>query len=123
MDTLPNTAFFPARPPGAMQLLAALKEIFPQFGQGDVVEDVKDADDTGLHCVMRHFTEYFGANHPQFSERQLTALARLLDEAVMVNDDLENAVATCMLEHLHQINGCRALSPYLSQKAKEQTKP
>jgi hypothetical protein len=106
-----------------MQLLASLKGIFPQFGQEDVVEDVKGADDTGLHCVMRHFTYYFGANHTRFSERQLTALGKLLDEAVKVDDKLENAVATCMLEHLRQINAYKALSPYLSKKAKERTQP
>jgi hypothetical protein len=72
---------------------------------------------------MHNFTQCFGADHQEFSERQLTSLGQLLDEAVMVDDQLENAVSTCMLEHLRQINGYKALSPYLSKTAKEKTIP
>ena len=32
---------------------------------------------------------------------------------------LENAVATCMLEHLHQVRCDRALRPFLSPAARE----
>jgi len=119
-----KSGYFPLRPPEPMELLASLTGIFPQFGQEDVVEDVTDSPaGVGLPCVMHNFTQYFGADHQEFSERQLTSLGQLLDEAVMVDDQLENAVSTCMLEHLRQINGYKALSPYLSKTAKEKTIP
>jgi hypothetical protein len=119
-----KTEFFSFRPPEPMQLLRSIQGIFPQFGEEeDVVEDVRDAGDIGLHCVMGHFVDFFVENHSQFTDRQLASLGELLNEAVAVNDNLENAVATCMLEHLRQINGYKALSPYLSQTAKDKTKP
>ena len=121
--TSPRADFFPVRPPEPIQLLRSLKGIFPQFGDEEVVADLQGAFGTGLHCVMRHFTDYFSETHSQSTERQLSALGRLLDDAVTVDDNLENAVATCLLEHLRQINAYKLLSPYLSQRAKEKTIP
>jgi hypothetical protein len=123
MRTVLKDGFFPVRPPEPMQLLASLSDIFPQFGQEDLAEDVAEAGKIGLHCAMRNFTDYFSENHREFSEHQLASLGRLLNEAVTVDDNLENAVSTCMLEHLHQINGYEILSPYLSRKARERTRP
>ncbi len=70
---------------------------------------------------MRCFAEYFGAEGGAASERQLQALGGLINEAVAVDDELENAVSTCMLEHLRQIKAYKILSPYLSPKAKQKT--
>ncbi len=120
----PKRGFFASRPPKPMELLASLTGIFPQFGNQDIVVDVADSPvGIGLHCVMHHFTCYFGADLQKFSARQLTSLGQLLDEAVLVDDQLENAVSTCLLEHLRQISAYRALSPYLSKRAREKTLP
>ncbi len=120
----PKRGFFASRPPEPMELLASLTSIFPQFGNQDIVEDVAGSPvGIGLHCVMHHFTCYFGADLQEFSESQLASLGRLLDEAVMVDDQLENAVSTCLLEHLRQISAYTAISPYLSKRAKEKTIP
>lgn len=94
--------------------------IFSEFGSENVLHDVETSD-YGLHSVMRCFTEYFGAEGSTTSERQLQALGGLIDEAVAVDDQLENAVSTCMLEHLRQIKAYKILSPYLSRKAKQRT--
>lgn len=118
-----KTKFFPVRPPKPVELLTLLKEIFPQFGQKDMADEIREADNTALHCIMRHFTSYLGANRTQFSEQQLAVLGQLLNEAVTVKDRLENAVSTCMLEHLRQVNAHKALYAYLSEEAKKQMRP
>ncbi|MBC2885750.1 hypothetical protein H7Q97_10065 [Ochrobactrum sp. CM-21-5] len=73
----------------------------------------------GLHGVMRHFTEYFGALAHTFTKDQLAALGRFLDQAMVQDSKLENAVSTCFLEHVHQIECARHLMPFVSQKTKE----
>ena len=111
---------FAVRPPKPQDLYASLKAIFPDFGSEDFLHDVATSDH-GLHTVMRYFTEYFGAEQSHASEKQLVALGGLIDEAVAVDDVLENAVSTCMLEHLRQIDAYKALSPHLSRRAKDRT--
>jgi hypothetical protein len=71
---------------------------------------------------MLPFTAYFGANHSTFSDRQLRLLAPLLDAAVAVDDELENAVSTCFLEHLHQIRCYRVLARHLSAPARRRSR-
>jgi hypothetical protein len=116
----PRPTHFAVRPPTPQELSASLEAIFPEFGSEDVLHDVETAD-YGLHSVMRYFAEYFGAEGSNASEKQLQALGGLIDEAVAVDDQLENAVSTCMLEHLRQIKAYKILSPYLSRKAKQRT--
>ncbi|HEX3104515.1 MAG TPA: hypothetical protein VHQ22_08705 [Terriglobales bacterium] len=116
----PQPTHFAVRPPTPQELSVSLQTIFPEFSSEDVLHDVGTSD-YGLHTVMRNFTEYFGAEGSTASERQLRALGGLIDEAVAVDDQLENAVSTCMLEHLRQIKAYKILSPYLSRKAKQRT--
>jgi len=71
-----------------------------------------------FHRVMREFTYSFGKAATSLSAVQLRQIGNLVNEAVAHNDDLENAVATCFLEHLHQVSALKALWPYLSQKAR-----
>jgi hypothetical protein len=70
---------------------------------------------------MLPFAEYFGVARDTLSERQLRNLGRLLNEAVAVDDDLENAVSTCFLEHLRQTGSYKSLAPFLSKQAKDKT--
>ena len=114
--------YFEWRPPAPMTLLALLQEIFPQFGDEEIAQEVEESE-VGLHCLMRNFTEYFGSLGGRASEEQLRALAALLDEAVSVDDVLENAVSTCLLEHLGQIDRLEALRPYISRAALVRTSP
>jgi hypothetical protein len=70
---------------------------------------------------MPLFTQCFGRVQRALSAKQLKGLGALLSDAVELDDDLENAVSTCFLEHLRQIGGYRALAPFLSERAKERT--
>lgn len=98
--------------------------VFPGFTEYHSLEDLEDSERdeaATLHSVMFPFTQFFGGHLPTFSEKQLKVLGILLNKAVSVDDDFENAVSTCFLEHLHQIRGYKALAPYLSAVAKRKT--
>ncbi len=71
-----------------------------------------------FHRVMREFTYSFGKAAGSLSPSQLQPIGSLVNAAVSHSDDLENAVATCFLEHLHQVHALKVLWPYLSQKAR-----
>ena len=114
-----------ARPQTARELWANLTRVFPRFTDDVTADDLKNREDEGtasLHSVMGPFAQYFGADQSSFSERQLQELARLVNEAVRIDDDLENAMATCFLEHLRQIGGYKLLAPRLSREAKRRTR-
>ena len=107
---------------GPLYLPGSLREICPQFGYPEIIEEVRVAD-VGFHCVMLLFSGYLGRAINTLSDQQLCALGNLIiNEAVSIDDDLENAVSTCLLEHLHQINCLKSLSRYLSTKAKGRTR-
>ena len=71
------------------------------------------------HAVMRAFLSFFAANQGSFTETQLRRFGDWVNQVVSASDDLENAVSTCFLEHLHQVKADRLLAPYLSRQAKE----
>ena len=96
-----------------------LTEIFPGFSAE--YEDGEIQPETTLHFVMRDFTTYFSGNRDTFSESQLKKLAHFINDAVAVDDNLENAVSTCFLEHLHQVRSYKMLAPFLSRQAKDKT--
>lgn len=107
------------RPRSAKELWALLTEIFPGFAEDCSEEEVQSG--ATLHFVMRDFAPYFSGHRNAFSERQVKALARFINEAIAVPDDLENAVSTCFLEHLHQVSSYNVLAPFLSREAKGKT--
>jgi len=107
------------RTPIPSELLKSLQTIFPRFGDAELLAEIETGD-VGLHGVMRHFTEYFGAFGQTFTKGQLQALGRVLDQATVQGGKLENAVSTCFLEHLHQIKSGRILLSFVSQRTKEQ---
>ncbi len=51
------------------------------------------------HAVMRSFLAYFSYHQEQFTHKQLRDIGKWIDRAVSEDDDLENAVSTCFLEH------------------------
>jgi hypothetical protein len=113
------------RPSTAHELWSQLVAVLPGFAAYHSRADVEEAeqDQTAtLHSVMAPFTQYFGRQSASLSEKQLKVLGKLVSEAVEVDDDLENAVSTCFLEHLHQIKSYRAIAPYLSDTAKARSR-
>jgi len=91
-----------------------LVTVFPSFQK----EWDEEEDCHSLHQVFMLFAPYFGSNAQAFTEIQLTALGDLINRAVRNDDDLENAISTCFLEHLHQVNPDKVMSPHLSNQAK-----
>ena len=107
------------RPQTAKELWTLFTEIFPSFSAYCEEEEIQP--ETTLHFVMMDFTSYFGRNCETFSESQLKKLGHFINDAVAVDDMLENAVSTCFLEHLRQVRSYKTLSPFLSRQAKDKT--
>lgn len=111
------------RPQTAAALHARLVAIFPGFCEECTDAEVAESENEGgpaMHLVMQRFAVYFGCEQDSLSPRQIVELAELANEAVTVDDVLENAFGTCFLEHLHQIDGYKTLAPHLSAKAKSE---
>jgi hypothetical protein len=70
---------------------------------------------------MLEFTPHFGSAASTYSERQLRALADIVNQVVADGGTIENAVSTCFLEHMYQINVRKVLAPYLSGEAKRKS--
>ena len=110
------------RPQTAKELWQLLTTIFPGFATDCPEGELEGLDpDTSLHSLMRDFRSYFGGRLATFSERQIKALADFLNEAVAIDGNLENAVATCFLESLNPARSYQALAPFLSRQAKDKT--
>ena len=90
----------------------------PAFEAELEIEDPAELTD---HRVMMIFAQYFGANHGSFSDKQLQRLGEWINTAVITGGKLENAIATCFLEHAKQLKVNRTLAPYLSEMAKRRT--
>jgi hypothetical protein len=101
-----------------VQLLDALVAIFPEF----LAEWEPDEVPASFHEVMLRFTPFFGSRATTASPRELGRLGDLINESVARDGALSNAVATCLLEHLHQVGAWRALRPHLSERATRQAR-
>ena len=95
------------------QLLDALAAIFPGFRGEWESGEVPHS----FHGVMLRFTPYFGPA----SAADLASLGALVDRAIAVDGPLENAMATCFLEHLRQVDAWLALRPHLSEAARRKS--
>jgi hypothetical protein len=100
------------------QLLEALATLFPGFRDEWESGEVAHS----FHGVMLRFTPYFGKAASLARADDLAGLAALIDRAVAVEGPLENAVATCFLEHLGQVGAWRLLRPHLSDPARDKTR-
>jgi len=115
-----------ARPISAVELRDRLLEICPDFEAECSAEELAESEKVGgpsLAMVMHDFTCYFGCKQAVLSSAQLTKLGALMSDAVSVDDELENVVSTCFLEHIYQIDGYKTLAPFLSDLAKKKTHP
>ena len=96
-----------------------LCDVVPAFlDDWDDDDPLDNEDPVAFHRVMREFTCSFGKAASSLSETQLRGLGDLINVSVAVTDDLENAVSTCFLEHLHQVHALKPLWPYLSARAR-----
>lgn len=112
----------PPRTPSELRDL--LYKIFPVYRTHWEDSDNPFISEDGtfnFHGVMIDFTEYFARSLDALSEKQLRELGGLIDAAVAEDGPLENAVSTCLLEHLHQIKASKVLGPFLSPIAKEKS--
>jgi hypothetical protein len=97
-------------------LVNDLVQIFPEFAaywEGDNEEE--EFRSSSLHSVYMSFLPFLGTVQP--TQKQWALLADHLSNAVAAGGDLENAVDTCVLEHLHQVRLNRIIRPLLSKKA------
>ncbi len=105
-------------PQSPEQLPEEFFAIFPEYrAEHRPIHD----DAPTYHSVHMAFTPFFGGRSASFSERQLRSFGELVSTAVAAGGSLENAISTCLLEHLHQIRALRVLRPYLTERARERT--
>ena len=102
-----------------LEFLVAVSPSFKEWWS----EGEHTSDDKTSHRIMSEFAQYFAQSHKSFNEKQLQKLGSWISEAVTRNDDLENAICTCFLEHSRQLGVNRVLAPYLSRVAKDKSHP
>jgi hypothetical protein len=113
------------------ETLRQLCAIFPAFEASWAEEDATPEDglvdgvyyEWSHHAVLRNFLGYVATDRESFTPKQLRALGEWINRAVTDDDDLENAVSTCFLEHARQVHIDRVLGPYLSSKARDKSRP
>ncbi len=100
-----------------LELVADLTAIFPEFldiWNADTEEDYFPSN--SLHAVYQSLLPFLGSAQP--TPKQWKRLADHLSREVAAGGNRENAVDTCVLEHLHQVKLNRVLRPLLSPVAK-----
>jgi hypothetical protein len=111
------------RPNRPLELRDRLFAIFPDFRSTWEVEDNEfiEGGSFTYHGLMFMFRDYFTVRIDQLSEKQVRALADIFNEAVLEDDDLENAVSTVFLEHMHQLRVSKLFRPFLTAQAKRRS--
>lgn len=99
------------------QLVYDLSQALPAFA-AYWAEDNEDEEfrSTSLHSVYMSFLPLLATSH--LTEEQWKHIANLFSREVAAGGDRENAVDTCVLEHLHQVKLNKILRPLLSPQAK-----
>ena len=97
------------------ELYHRLVTIFPDY---TFERTASDLEEYNYHALLLDFLQYFGVNHPRFSEKQLKKFGDVVNNAVAAGGEIENAFGTCFLEHLGYSFGRKALAPFLSKLAK-----
>jgi hypothetical protein len=100
------------------EVLAGIAAIFPEFAvewerDNPYITDGKFS----IHAVYMTFLPFLAS--AEKTERNLRMVASLINGAVLAGGESENAVSTCLLEHVHQVGLAPALKRYLSEEAKE----
>jgi hypothetical protein len=102
--------------PGAAQtpeqFRAELQQLFPEF-QCDL-----EGEDLTFHAMLMDFTPFFGRHASGCSQKQLKALAAIINAAAQSPGPLENAFDTCFFEGLRRAPAATLLKPFLSATVK-----
>ena len=108
------------RPTNPSELRDQLFAIFPEFRPHWEVEDNEfiEGGHFTYHGLMFMFSNYFTVRIAESSDKQIRALAEVFNQAVTKDDDLENAVSTVFLEHMHQLKVTKLFGPFLTAQAK-----
>ena len=103
------------------EFLAALLAIYPSFElaweEETAISNGYWDDALTFQRIVMTFCQYFGVEAPKASSQQLLETAMLINGAVEAGGELEIAVSTGLLEHLHQIEATNYLRPHLSERA------
>jgi hypothetical protein len=99
-------------PQTSEQFRDQLQQLFPGF-----VYKV-DEEKFTYHAVLMDFTPFFGRHVSEFTEKQLKALAGIVNLAAESSGELANAFDTCFFEALRRPHAAKALQPFLSAKAR-----
>ena len=103
------------------ELLATLYEVVPKFQnvwEGDCTDDPFPSD--SLHTVYLSLLPFLSVE--PLSEAQLRRLCAIINAEVEKGGTAENAVSTCMLEHLGQVRLAKSLRPWLSKEARRRVR-
>lgn len=108
------------RPDNPQDLLDQLAAIFPELREcwDDDANPWREGDEFTFHRVMLAFCDCIGARAGSATATQWRKLGGLINVAVEGDDPLENAVSTCLLEHLHQVGVRDQLWPHLARRAR-----
>jgi hypothetical protein len=99
------------------QLVARLAAVAPSFHEEWESLVAEDPYPSGsLHAVYLAFWPY--VNPERMSHQQLAALATLFNQEVAAGGNRENAVATCILEHLGRGPATKELRQLLAPATK-----
>jgi hypothetical protein len=93
------------------QLRSQLQQLFPAF-------ETDLEDELTFHAVLMDFTPFFGRHAGSFSEKQLKALAAVVNES---QGSLANAFDTCFFEGLGRGPVAKLLKPFLNAAAKRRS--
>jgi hypothetical protein len=109
-------------PSSPEQVLHYLCAVFPTFKDWweDGETEILDAE-LGFHLIMAEFIQFFGVNHQSFSEKQLRRFCEWVNDAVLIDGPLKNAISTCFLEYTRRGKINRVLAPYLSRVVKDRS--
>ena len=96
-----------------------MEELFGIFPQcRDSYQPIHD-EPASFHSALIAFSPLVTAALNNCSKADLLRFAELVNSAVESGGVLENAFATCLLEHLGQLGASNTLRPYLSRLARE----
>ena len=105
-------------------VVSTLSNIFPTFETEWADENQYiEGGEFSFHAVLIEFATFLGTHAPTASAGQLSATADFINKAIDGEAQLANAVATCLLEHIHQLNLKKHLWPLLSNRAKNEARP
>ncbi len=108
--------------PAQAELVNKLIAIFPEF-EAEWASWCKSEElrSSSLHAVYIAFFPLLSG--PTVSDKQLKQFAELANAAVSAGGNAENAISTCVLEHLGRSKVVKSLRQYLSKDARHRLSP